>query len=322
MTSKLINDYQEGEKLEAFALISEAVIRQTRKGDDYLNLTFQDRSGKISGNLWDASKEQQRDLTAGKIVHISGSMSAYQGKAQLNIQDVRLVHEGESQDLTDFVEAAPENEQELKNDLRPFLDAIKEPIWRSIVFYLIEQHGEQFFKAPAAKVNHHAFVGGLAYHTLSILRLAKAICDLYPDVDRSLLYAGATIHDLGKTVELSGPIATQYTTSGRLLGHISLIDGEICKACGQLNIDAEKGPAVLLRHMILSHHGLLEYGSPIRPQLREAEILHHLDELDANIMMMNAALSKTAPGEFSEKIFALDNRAFYQPLDSEKSSKK
>lgn len=322
MANKLIKDYQEGDRVDSLALIAESVLRQTRKGDNYLNLTFQDRSGKISGNLWDSSKEQESQFTAGKLVHINASVSSYQDKLQLNIQEISLAKDDELQDPTAFVESAPESEVKIKDDLRPFLDAIKEPVWRAIVFQLIQDHGETFFKSPAAKLNHHAFLGGLSYHTLSILRLAKAVCDLYPDIDRSLLYAGATIHDLGKTVELSGPIATQYTTSGKLIGHISLIDGEICQACDKLGIDSEKGPAVLLRHMILSHHGLLEYGSPVRPQLREAEILHHLDELDANIVMMNAALKNTQPGHFTEKIFALDNRSFYQPLDDEKSSKK
>lgn len=322
MEQKKINDYQEGDLVDLFALIAESTIRQTRKGDNYLSLTFQDPSGKISGNLWDVTDAQQKEFVNGQVVHVNGTIGSYQGQTQLNINDIRLTHQGEPNDPTMFVASAPESEKELKDDLRPFLADIKEPVWRSIVFYLIQQHGEAFFKSPAAKTNHHAFVGGLAYHTLSILRLAQAVCSLYPDINRSLLYAGATIHDLGKTIELSGPIATEYTSTGKLLGHISLIDGEICNACQKLDIDSEQGPAVLLRHMVLSHHGLMEYGSPVRPQLREAEVLHHLDELDADIMMMNAALEKTEPGSFTDKIFALDNRAFYRPADNEDNDKK
>lgn len=317
MTAKQISKYQEGDTVDLFALIAEATVRQTRKGDNYLSLTFQDQSAKISGNLWDVTEAQQKAFVTGQVVHVIGTISSYQGQAQVNINDLQLPQDGEPNDPTMFVPSAPESEEELKNDLRPFLVAIKEPVWRAIVFYLIQQHGEAFFKAPAAKMNHHAFVGGLAYHTLSILRLAQAVCDLYPDINKSLLYAGATIHDLGKTIELSGPIATEYTDAGKLLGHISLIDGEICEACQKLKIDAEHGPAVLLRHMVLSHHGLMEYGSPVRPQLREAEILHHLDELDADIMMMNTALSQTEPGHFTDKIFALDKRSFYRPADGD-----
>lgn len=126
-----------------------------------------------------------------------------------------------------------------------------------------------------------------------------------------MLYAAAIIHDLGKTVELSDPVTTQYTVKGNLLGHISLLDGEIVEACDTLKLDPTAEDVVLLRHMILSHHGLLEYGSPVRPQLLEAEILHDLDELDASIMAIQTGLDYTQPGEFSEKIFGMDNRRFF-----------
>mgnify|MGYP000211188465 FL=1 len=132
-----------------------------------------------------------------------------------------------------------------------------------------------------------------------------------------MLYTGAMLHDLGKTIELSGPIATQYTVMGNLIGHISLLDGEIVQACDELGLDPEAPKVILLRHMILSHHGLLEYGSPARPQLLEAEILHQLDELDASIMTIQTALRQTAPGEYTDRLFSLDNRRFYRPTNEE-----
>ena len=125
------------------------------------------------------------------------------------------------------------------------------------------------------------------------------------------------LHDLGKIIELSGPIATQYTVMGNLIGHISLLDGEIVQACDELDLDPEAPKVILLRHMILSHHGLLEYGSPARPQLLEAEILHQLDELDASIMTIQTALRQTAPGEYTDRLFSLDNRRFYRPTNEE-----
>ncbi|WP_251548037.1 3'-5' exoribonuclease YhaM family protein [Limosilactobacillus caecicola] len=315
MAEKQINDFQEGDNISIFALIKDAQVRSTKKGANYLAMTFSDQSGELSGNLWDVSDDQVQTFQPGLVVHLTGQRTSYQGRPQVNIDEVRLATSEEPNQPELYVEQAPESEAQIKNDLRPFVMAITEPKWRLIVNKLIAKHGEAFFTSPAAKTNHHAFTGGLAYHTLSILRLAKSVISQYPGINASLLYAGALLHDLGKTVELSGAVGTQYTTSGKLLGHIPLIDGEICAVCEAEGLDYESEEVVLLRHMVLSHHGLLEYGSPVRPALLEAEILHHLDELDASIMMMQTALGKTAAGEFSDRLFAMDNQAFFKPAD-------
>ena len=135
----------------------------------------------------------------------------------------------------------------------------------------------------------------------------------YPGLDASLLYAGALLHDLGKVIELTGPIATQYTTAGNLIGHIVLIDEQIVLAANEMNMDLYSEEMLLLRHTVLAHHGLMEYGSPVRPMVKEANILHQLDELDANIQSFDNALAETEPGEFSQRQWALDNRAIYKP---------
>lgn len=313
MNNQLL-DFTEGQDISLFALLKDAQVRTTKKGDDYLALTFTDKYGELSGNLWDVTDDQIKQLQPGVVVHVEGTRDSFQGRPQINIKEVRLATDSEPIQPELYVRSAPESEDEIKKALRPFVMAIDEPKWRAIVNYLLKKHGEHFFKDPAAKTNHHAFVGGLSFHTLSILRLAKSVCDQYWDINRALLYAGALLHDLGKTIELSGPIGTQYTTVGKLIGHISLIDGEICAACEELKLNFENDEkVVLLRHMVLSHHGLQEYGSPVRPEVMEAEILHHLDELDASIMMMKDALGKTEQGDFSDRIFALDNRSFYHP---------
>lgn len=316
MANKQLNDFKEGDQLAQFVLIRDAQVKKTKKGDQYLSMTFSDPSGELAGNLWDATDQQVQDLQPGRVAYLEGQRTSYQGRPQVNISNVRLANENEPHEPEEFVAHAPESEESLKSDLRPFVMAITEPTWRQIVNDLIAKHGEAFFKSPAAKTNHHAYVGGLAFHTLSILRLAHSVIQQYPGIDKSLLYAGALLHDLGKTVELSGAVGTQYTTTGKLIGHISLIDGEICATCEKRGIDYEGPQVVLLRHMVLAHHGLMEYGSPERPQILEAEILHHLDELDASIMMMQTALDKTQPGEFTDRLFAMDNRAFYKPDDN------
>lgn len=315
--TKHLMDYDDGEAVDCFALVKDVSARQTKAGKPFLSLTFSDESGDIGGMLWDSTDEDVQNFQSGAVVHIVGKRDSYRDQPQLNIDELRLATENEPHDPAMFVPHAPETTQELKDDLRPFLLEIHNHDWQRVVNVMIKRHVSEFFSSPAAKNNHHAYAGGLAFHTLSILRLAKAVCWLYEGIDRSLVYAGAILHDLGKTVELSGPVATQYTTTGTLLGHISIIDGEIVQACDQLGIDSERGDIMLLRHVVLSHHGLMEYGSPVTPHLLEAEILHRLDELDASIMMVQTAVAKVQPGEFTPRLFAMDNRAFYRPLPSE-----
>lgn len=315
--AKQIAQYQEGESMQLFALLKEAAAKTTSAGKPYLALTISDASGEISGMRWDATPDEIKQLQAGKVVSVKGQRETYRDRPQIKIDSIHLATESEPHDPLLFVPRAPETTIQLKAGFREFFDLIDEPVWRKIAGHLFSKHGEKLFSYPAAKSNHHAFVGGLAFHTLSILRLARSVVGQYPNVNAALLYTGAMLHDLGKTIELSGPIATQYTVMGNLIGHISLLDGEIVQACDELGFYPESPKVVLLRHMILSHHGLLEYGSPARPQLLEAEILHHLDELDASIMTIQTALNKTAPGEYTDRLFSLDNRRFYRPTNEE-----
>ena len=147
---------------------------------------------------------------------------------------------------------------------------------------------------------------------MSMLKIAKSITASYDLLNPSLLYAGIILHDVGKVIELSGPTATEYTLEGKLVGHIVLIYDEISKACVELKIDESHEDVLLLKHLVLAHHGELEYGSPVRPQIPEAEIIHYIDQIDAKMNMMESALRKTEAGEFSERIWAMDNRSFFK----------
>ena len=164
---------------------------------------------------------------------------------------------------------------------------------------------------PAATKNHHDYASGLLDHVVSMLRLGKAICELYPTLNRDLIFAGIILHDIGKVIELSGPVATAYTVEGNLLGHITIMVNEIGQAARELNIDGEE--VMVLQHIVLSHHGKEEWGSPKKPMIQEAEIIHYIDNIDAKMNMLNRALEKTPEGEFTERVFALDNRSFYKP---------
>lgn len=247
----------------------------------------------------------------GKVVNIKGIKETYNGSDQIKIVDIKLLPEG-SYDVKDFTVGSPLSTNEAEEIINSFVFDIINPNLNRIVRELLNKHKKEFYDYPAAKVNHHDFAGGLAFHTIGILRLAKSVASLYDGIDVSMLYAGAILHDLGKTIELSGPIGTEYTFEGKLIGHISLIDEEIVQTSTDLGINLHDNDLVLLRHTVLAHHGLLEYGSPVRPMTLEAQILHNLDELDAQINMIQKATRNVTPGEFSKKVFGLENRSFFK----------
>lgn len=283
-----INQMKKDEYFEGFYLIKRAEVRKTRAGKDYIAFTFQDDTGEISGNLWDAQPYNVEEFTAGKVVHMEGRREVYNNTPQVNQITVRLPTFGEPNDPADFKEKPPVNPSEVREYLEQMIFKIEEATWQRVVRALYRKYNKEFFTFPAAKTNHHAFESGLAYHTATMVRLADSI-------------------------ELTGPEHTEYTVRGNLIGHIALIDEEITKVLVELNIDDTREDVVVLRHVILSHHGQLEYGSPVRPRIMEAEIIHMIDNLDASMMMMMTALNLVGPGEMTNRLFAMDNRSFYKP---------
>ncbi|GGE24932.1 3'-5' exoribonuclease YhaM family protein [Streptococcus himalayensis] len=313
-----INQMKKDEHFQGFYLIKSAEVRQTRAGKNYLAFIFQDDTGTIEGKLWDAQPHNVEEFTAGKVVHMQGRREVYNNTPQVNQITLRLPKIGEPHDPSDFKEKPPVNVKELREYVSQMIFKIENPVWQRVVRALYAKYDREFYTYPAAKTNHHAFEAGLAYHTATMIRLADSIGTIYPQLNKSLLYAGIMLHDLAKVIELTGPDQTEYTVRGNLIGHIALIDEEITKILAELKIDDTKEEVIVLRHVILSHHGLLEYGSPVRPKIMEAEILHMIDNLDAEMMMMTTALNLVAPGEMTNRLFALDNRMFYKPkLDEE-----
>lgn len=310
---KQLKDYKLDENIQMFALLKQVDLRVTNSGKPYLAITIADRSMEISGMKWDANETEFNSLEVGQVVFVKGIRQSYRDKPQLKFLDIRLAQEGEPQNVADFVPSGPMKVIEMEEEVNTIIFQIINPTWQRIVRFLLNQYHEQFFTYPAAKSNHHAFAGGLGYHTLSIARLAQSVAKQYEQIDESLLLAGALLHDLGKVIELSGPIATTYTIPGNLIGHIVLIDEQIVLAAQELKLDLFSEDLVLLRHVVLAHHGQLEYGSPVRPLVQEANVLHQLDELDANLQSFANVLDDTTPGEFSGRNWALDNRLVYRP---------
>ena len=301
------------ETFELFVLVKQADVRIAKNGKKFIAFSFQDTSGSIDGKFWDASDEEIQRFVAGSVVLLGGKREVYQSTPQIKILNLRLATAEEPNNPSLYMEKAPLQLSEMTEEINETLFEITNANWNRIVRHLLGQFQQEFFEYPAAKRHHHAFTGGLAFHTISMLRLAKSVVNEYPQLNGPLLYAGVILHDLGKVIELSGPVSTEYTLAGNLVGHLVLVDEEITKACQVLKIDDRSEDVTVLKHMVLSHHGLLEYGSPVRPRIMEAEILHQLDNLDASLQMMTTALKSVEPGEYTERLFGMDQRSFYSP---------
>lgn len=310
--SKGILHYEIGVQVDLYLMVKSVTRGIASNGKPFLTLILQDQSGEIEAKLWDANEEDEKNYAAQKIVKILGDIQNYRGKSQLKIRQIRRTGPSDSVKIEDFIETAPISKDEIIGKLTQYIFDMKNPKIQRITRHLLKKHQQAFLEYPAATKNHHEFVSGLGYHVVSMLDLAKAISALYPSLDRDLLYAGVILHDMGKVVELSGPISTSYTVEGNLLGHITIMVNEIGKAADELGISGEE--VLILQHLVLSHHGKAEWGSPKPPMIKEAEILHYIDNLDAKMNMLDRALERVKPGEFSERIFALENRSFYKPV--------
>lgn len=309
--SKKINELQEKESLEIPLLVKSLIKGVTQKGAPYASVVLQDCTGTIDGKIWDLKADQEAIIEIGKVQMICCEVLKYNNALQLRIHKIEKINQDEI-NLDQFIIASKISRQELESDISATIASIKNDNYRNLIEGLFNMMGKEFYNYPAASKNHHSFLGGLATHVVGMVHLANAICDLYPQLNRDLLISGVLAHDLGKMIELSGPITTEYTLEGKLTGHISILHGRLMQVSSELGL-AESEEAILLRHCVLSHHGQMEYGSPVLPQVQEAEVLAFIDNLDARLNTLDSALSAVQPGDFTQRIFAMENRSFYKP---------
>ena len=306
-----ITKLQPGEQVDQYLLIKEAKKGVTTVGKPFMSLVLQDRSGDIEAKLWDTNEEHENLYRAQVIVKVGGEIHDYRGKNQLRVKQIRPAREDEGVQISDLLPTSAIPKEQLFEEMNQYFFQIQNPNISRITRYIVKKYQDQLIIYPAATKNHHDYASGLIDHVVSMLKLSEAICDLYPTLNRDLLYAGVILHDVGKVIELSGPVGTMYTVEGNLLGHISIMVNELGQAATELKIEGEE--VMLLQHLVLSHHGKEEWGSPKKPMIQEAEILHYIDNIDAKMNMLTRALDKTQPGEFTERLFPLDNRSFYKP---------
>ncbi len=314
MENKGILNVKIGENYTGFVLVKEVKTATARNGKPYLNVTLSDASGQVNTMVWDADKEKEALFQPSTVIKVQGAISEYQGKRQLNLSKFRNVEEQDSIDMSELVHTAPISGEDIVPKIYTVIEGIQNDKIRKITKTVFLKYENDFKNYPAARNVHHAFVSGLAYHTFCMLNLATSISQLYPILNKDLLFAGVIMHDLAKIkeYEFDGFNVTDSSLEGKLLGHIPMIIEEIGITAKELGMEGEE--IILLQHLVGSHHGLHSngWGSAVSPMLPEAEALHMIDMFDAKLEILRKALENVEQGTFTDKLFGLDNRSFYK----------
>ena len=306
----MIKDFKDGLAIKQNFLVTQINKGVTASGQPYLTIILQDKTGQIEGKFWDIKPEMESLIEVGAFLLVDGDVSAYRQVLQVRINQVQRLNPDTIR-LEDYTMSAPVPLKQLAEELKVAIARITDPDYLKLTQTLIEQHYDAFLTYPAAVRNHHEYTSGLIYHTLSMIKVAVALIPLYPKINSSLVYAGILLHDLGKTVEFTGPVIPKYSTEGKLIGHLQWMAGKIQSLGETLNIHREK--VMLLQHLVLSHHGKPEFGSAVMPLTKEALFVSMVDDFDAKMTIVDKALDATEPGQFTNRIFALDDRSFFKP---------
>ncbi len=306
-----INEFEEHMKLLQPLLVKDVKNGTTTKGAPYLSMTLQDRTGTIEAKFWDVKERDQELVQVGKILLFNYEVLLYKDKLQLRVNRVEPIEESEL-NLEDFVISSDHTETERRDLADNLIQSIKNEVYQKLVKGMLEYVGDKYYTFPAASKIHHGWKGGLSDHSLSMATIADDLCKHYPQLNRDLLVSAALIHDVGKTAELSGPVTTEYTLAGKLEGHISIANAWLSEVAEKLGLE-NKEETLLMHHMILSHHGKMEFGSPVPPMIIEAEALYLIDNMDARLTSLKQALDGVKPGQWTSRMFQFENRQFYKP---------
>ena len=298
-------------RFEGCLLVRSAEKRTDVKGNEYVDMNLADRTGEINCKIWNWVSGTPVPQT-GDPLSVRGTVQEYNGRLQLRVERWEKVKDESAVDMSSLVPCAPRPAADMLGEIHAAVDSFRNETLKKLVGAMLERAGEELNWFPAAQRMHHAERSGLLHHTTDMLRMAEAMLDVYPWLNRDLLLAGVIIHDLGKIGELKSDRlgnVTDYTRDGQLLGHLVRGITNLNREADRLGIRGET--VVLLEHMLLSHHGETEYGSPKAPMFPEAEALHWLDMMDARMNTMKSAADKTPEGAFSEKISSLDRRVYH-----------
>jgi len=301
MKPSYVSDLTTEQSVTTFLLVCEKEVRSTKEGKPYLRLELGDRSGTIEARMWDQIDSVSKEVDREDIVKVQGRVEIYRGKPQFSVQQMRKAKPDEV-DLADFLPSTKEDVEKLFKQLLAEASSIKNPWLNKLNTEMLNDPkiSTRYKRAPAAKVMHHAYLGGLLEHVIGLCGLAHQISAHYPELDLDLLLTAAILHDVGKLDELCYDRAIGYTSEGQLLGHIVM---EIETVANAINKIEGFPPALkaVVQHLLISHHGQYEFGSPKLPMIREALVFHYMDDLDSKLAAVRAALA----GESGDELWSV-----------------
>lgn len=317
MKQKYVAQLKVEDKITDFYMVKATGVKQDTNGRSYLDIMLMDNSGEITAKKWDLPDEEAASLSElkeGDLVKVKGQITDWKNQKQIRIEKIRKAAESDGLEISDFVKSAPEDPQEMYDFIHKTVEEFEDVHLRTLALRFLDSEKERLLYYPAASKNHHAEMGGLLYHIKRMLMAGMRACEVYTCLNRDLLLCGVVVHDMEKLNEIESDkngVSPGYSFEGQLLGHIVQGVREIERMTKEIEgFPREK--AIMVEHMILSHHYEPEYGSPKKPLFPEAEMLHYLDIVDARMFDFEEALSKTEPGDFSDRVFTLDNRRIYK----------
>lgn len=313
MNYNLINDRQD--YVEGYALIKSVNIKTTQKGDSYLDIILNDATDEVNAKLWSYSESQHGKFESRQLIKFRGYLQEYNGVTQLKLERLREVTPEDDVNISDYIKCAPIDTEKAYNNIISFInDYIVDEEYKTLVKCIYNDYNDLLITCPAARSMHHAVRGGLLWHICGMLDIATGIAAVYPkEINRDLLFTGVLLHDIGKIEEFGRSNAAfgmvdKYSTEGTLLGHL-VIDALIVEKYDDV-ISEEK--LLLVKHMLISHHQKPEWGACVKPMTLEAELLSRIDGIDAAVNEIVGAQKDINVGEFTQPIFALENRIFYK----------
>ncbi|HYL64246.1 MAG TPA: OB-fold nucleic acid binding domain-containing protein [Candidatus Methylomirabilis sp.] len=297
MKNVFVSDLSSEQNITSFFLVCEKEIRNTREGKSYLRLELGDRSGTIEARMWDQFENAAKEFARDDVVKVQARVEIYRNRPQLALLQLRRARP-EEVDLTDFLPHTKEDVGKLWAQLLEYANSIADPWLQKLVTAMVTDPAlaARYKRAPAAKVMHHAYLGGLLEHVVSLCGMAKQAAAHYPELNLSLLLTAAILHDVGKLDELCYERAIGYTVEGQLLGHIVMELETVTKAMDRIEGFPPRLKTVV-QHVLISHHGEYEFGSPKLPMIREALVFHYLDDLDSKLAAIRAALARDSGEE-------------------------
>ena len=307
--SQLVKDL----RFEGFLLVRSSDQRTGSNGSKYLDMNLTDRTGEINCKMWDGTVAPP---PAGTVIKVRGLVQEYNGRTQLRVERMRPAQPEDGVDLSRLVPCAPEKPEDMLREITDTIDRFASEDLQKLVREMLRMAGDRLMWFPAGQRLHHAERSGLLHHTTGMLRLAEHVLEAYPFLHGDLLRAGVILHDLSKISEMKSDEmgnVSDYTRDGLLIGH--LVRGVAQLAQAAKNVGVEGEVVTLLEHMIISHHGEAEYGSPRQPMFPEAEVLHWIDLLDARMNEMQGIMDRVPEGAFSEKIWSLERRLYHPHYD-------